>query len=107
MRWPGRAMKPNQGGTSRPDLARLNAQRPDAESFAAEGAEREQETEREHLPGRRYANVQSGQGEIIAERPGQLIAAASPNPAGFEQRCKNAHYSVDQRQRFRIGPQTI
>src|SRR5260370_9469867 len=97
MRLPGRAMKPNQGGTSRPDLARRSAQRPDAESFAAERAEREQETEREHLPGRRYANVQGSQREIIAERPRRLIAAAAPKPAGFEQRRKNAHGSGDQR----------
>src|SRR5260370_27304448 len=97
MRLPGRAMKPNQGGTSRPDLARLNAQRPDAESFAAERAEREQETEREHLPGRRYANVQRGQGEIIAERPGQLIAAAAPKQARFEQRRENARGCGEQR----------
>src|SRR5216684_7789161 len=90
---------------SRPDLARRGAQRPDAESFAAEGAEREHEPEREHLPGRRYANVQSGQGEIIAERPGWLIAAAAPKHARFEQCRKNAQGRGEQRQRFRVGAQ--
>jgi hypothetical protein len=69
----------------------LRRQRPNSQSVAAERNQHEHEPECEHLPRRRDANVQSGEGEVIAERPGQLIAAASPKPAGFEQRISRAH----------------
>src|ERR1700736_1061161 len=66
--------------------AGLKARRFEAESLAAGGAQRNQHSERQHLPCRRVAHVQDGQVEIVAERPQHIEAAARPKEARFEKR---------------------
>src|SRR5258708_25261885 len=69
-------------------LAGLKTRGPQAQSFAAGGAERNQDSERQDLPCRRVAEVPDCPGEIKAERPQYIQTTAGPkgNPL-----AKNPH----------------
>src|SRR5438552_1205677 len=71
-------------------LAGRKARRFEPESFAAGGAQRNQEAERKHLPCRRVGHIQDRQAEIVAQRLRHIEATAAPKEARFEKRRDKA-----------------
>jgi hypothetical protein len=91
---------------ARSDSASLNPRRLRAQCFAQCRGERNRESERQHLPCRRVAEVENGQVEIDAERVPYIEAAASPEESCFEQRRDKARRHREYRQRLSVRPET-
>src|SRR5262249_61216822 len=90
-----------------PGLAGLKAHRPQAQSFAAGGSDRNQDSERQYLPCRGVAEVQDSQGEIKAEGPQHIEAAAGPKEARFEKSPNKARRHSEPRQRLGICAEAV